>query len=83
MNKLPSFGQKLISLTKAATAYIAGGMKTASDEEQNKRAEICGACPDLIADSYQCGKCGCFLKYKIGWATNRCPVGKWEEEKDE
>lgn len=76
----PSIFTQLVSLTKAVTIHAASGLKSANDEEQQKRALICSECPELIEESYRCGVCNCLLKYKIKWATSECPKGKWSKE---
>lgn len=73
----PNIVDKLISLTKSVAIHVSSGAKSASDEEQVKRAELCGECPALDPDKYKCMECGCNLKYKLKWVTSKCPLGKW------
>jgi hypothetical protein len=49
----------------------------ATDEEAERRFEICSSCPLLVDLTKQCSRCGCFmaLKVKIGEAT--CPENMW------
>jgi hypothetical protein len=46
----------------------------------NKRLELCKACPELIASTSQCKKCGCFMNLKTKLAEAECPIGKWHRE---
>ena len=50
-----------------------------SDEEKQKRIDICSTCPSLkdFAGQMQCGECGCFLKVKAGLNSMKCPLNKW------
>lgn len=49
----------------------------ASEEESNKRYDICKACPELIKLTSQCKKCGCFMAAKTKLKGASCPIGKW------
>lgn len=43
----------------------------------NERMDICRACPELIKLTFQCKKCGCFMKEKTKLADASCPLNKW------
>lgn len=49
----------------------------ATDAEAFKRLDICKACPELIALTHQCKKCGCFMNLKVKLAGASCPLNKW------
>lgn len=80
MNKLSIFEQ-LVSLTKATIEQVRAGMPIATQEVQDERAKICSECPLLDSVQYRCNSCGCWLRYKLPWATSKCPEGNWGEEK--
>lgn len=42
-----------------------------------ERIEICKTCPELIKVTFQCKKCGCFMKEKSKLADASCPLSKW------
>jgi len=48
-----------------------------TDEESNRRFEICKACPELIRLTKQCKKCGCFMAVKTKIQSAVCPMEKW------
>jgi hypothetical protein len=48
-----------------------------SDEDQQKRLDICLGCEHLIQLTTQCKKCGCFMKAKTKLAHATCPINKW------
>lgn len=75
--KEPSILSKLFSLTKATVSYIASGMKQTTDEELKRRLEICGTCTLFDKENFKCKACGCYLKYKAGWADQHCKEEKW------
>jgi len=43
----------------------------------SSRFDICKACPELIAPTNQCKKCGCFMVLKTKLSKATCPLGKW------
>jgi len=51
--------------------------KRISNENAEARLNICKACPELIALTTQCKKCGCFMKAKTSLESAKCPIGKW------
>lgn len=75
----PSIFTQLFTFSKAVTTQVLAGCPATSDEEIKKRAEECSTCPSLNKEEYKCGECGCYLKYKIPWATSECPLNKWDK----
>jgi len=47
------------------------------EENQQKRFDICKACPEFIKLTTQCRKCGCVMKFKTKLELATCPIGKW------
>jgi hypothetical protein len=58
-------------------------MGRVDSETYKKRIEICQACPELIKTTFQCKKCGCFMKQKNKLADASCPLNKWGKFKIE
>ena len=46
-------------------------------DEIKRRLAICEGCEFFHSPSQRCKKCGCFLKWKTAWRSQKCPVGKW------
>jgi len=46
-------------------------------ETSEKRFSICQHCPEFIALTTQCKKCGCVMKAKTKLTKAFCPLGKW------
>ena len=69
----------LESAKSVAKNVAEGNDVTVSDEEKQRRLDICNGCPSLksLAGQMQCGECGCFLKAKAGLNSMKCPKGKW------
>jgi len=51
--------------------------KPADSKLTIERLSVCGSCPELIKLTYQCKKCGCFMKAKTRLDSAKCPIGKW------
>lgn len=46
-----------------------------SQEEQNKRLEICKTCEYF--KNNRCDLCGCYMNLKSKLETSHCPINKW------
>lgn len=64
------------SLGEEAKAKIKGTAKL-SEDESSRRFSICEECEFFHSPSRRCKKCGCFLKWKTTWRSQKCPIGKW------
>lgn len=52
-------------------------MERSTEEQAQKRIDICSQCPELINATKQCKKCGCFMTMKVKLASATCPLQKW------
>ena len=41
---------------------------------------ICKSCEYFNESLHQCRHCGCFLQIKTSWASEKCPIDKWNSE---
>lgn len=76
----PSFkamAKNLASSVKSEVATRIAGENQLSLDEINKRYAICEQCEFFHTASKRCRKCGCFMKWKTAWRSQKCPVGKW------
>ena len=48
-----------------------------SEERQQERLAICNACEHKIEITNMCGKCGCYLPWKVNLAPATCPDLRW------
>jgi hypothetical protein len=69
--------QTFVSALKAEAQSIAGGQQMLTGEEKAQRMSICRECEFSHVSSGRCKKCGCFLKWKTSWRSQKCPIGKW------
>lgn len=82
--KQPSLMQKAVNFTSSVVNHISNGMENVSVAVKEERMSICRACPFFNSTNPKnptCNKCGCFLEIKTGWASEKCPEGKWHEVK--
>lgn len=55
------------------------------DEYVKAREDICNSCDKMWIKftARICGECGCFIKTKTMLKNTKCPLGKWDEVKDD
>lgn len=53
-------------------------MGRVDNKTYQERVQICQTCPELIKSTFQCKKCGCFMKQKSKLADASCPLKKWD-----
>lgn len=82
---MPNFYTQLESLVKAFAKSAIAGFPMANDEEKERRTKICSECPLMQPKDFKCGVCGCYLRYKISMATEKCPNNpdKWKIENND
>lgn len=62
---------------KAAKLVIQGKRVSATSAEITARSVVCSTCPAFDAAMNRCKDCGCFLRFKQGLASSRCPRNLW------
>ena len=91
--KLPPASQMVRDLAvthwKSLGAWLRGSQTITSQEEAQRRWEICKQCPKLLYDETnpdtnkkdgRCTECGCFMNVKVHYAVAECPIGEWEKK---
>jgi hypothetical protein len=58
-------------------------MGRVSNEIYMERISMCKDCPELLKATFQCKKCGCFMKQKSKLAAASCPLKKWDSQEEE
>ncbi|MFZ9793684.1 MAG: hypothetical protein ACO3F3_15250 [Gemmataceae bacterium] len=74
--EMPSTGEQVGSFVSSAAKWAFSGCKRVPLEVHQERMRTCVEC-EFIKDENRCGVCGCFIKTKTSWVTEKCPVGKW------
>ena len=90
--KLPPASQMVRNIAvdhwKGLKAWLKGSQVISTQDEAQRRWEICLKCPNLKYDETnpdtnkkdgRCTHCGCFMNVKVHYATAECPIKKWEK----
>ena len=90
--KLPPASQQIRDLAtthwKTLKSWLRGSQTITTQQEAERRWEICKQCPHLLYDEVnpdtnkkdgRCTHCGCFMNVKVHYAVVDCPVGKWPD----
>lgn len=51
--------------------------KRSSEDEFQRRMDICRSCEYFRVKTETCRKCGCFMKLKTKLERSHCPINKW------
>ena len=91
--KLPPASQMVRDLAvthwKSLKSWLKGSQVITTQEEAERRWEICKKCPHLLYDETnpdtgkkdgRCPLCGCFMNVKVHYAVAECPIGKWDKK---
>lgn len=60
--------------------HMQSGFKQVDTKTKDKRLEVCKTCEFYEDSLIRCKQCGCFLLIKTGWASEDCPLQKWNTE---
>ena len=73
---------------KSLKSWLRGSQTITTQEEAQRRWEICKQCPHLLYDETnpdtnkkdgRCTHCGCFMNVKVHYAVAECPIDKWKK----
>jgi hypothetical protein len=81
----PGLLQRVGNFGKAVVRHIADRGRKVDDQIFEERLAICQDCPSCDVKRWICREksCGCHLKTKARWASERCPLGKWQAHIEE
>ena len=74
---------------RSLKSWLKGSQVIASQDEAERRWNICLKCPNLLYDEVnpdtnkkdgRCTHCGCFMNVKVHYAVAECPINKWKKE---
>ncbi len=76
---LPGVIEQATNLAKATVQHTTAGMANVTQEEHDRRMNICKGCEFFRPSDNRCGKCGCKLMVKVWWKEQKCPLDppKW------
>jgi hypothetical protein len=73
----PSLVAQAVSVTKAASRFVASGCATVDQAEFDRRHAICEACEHFDAATNRCKLCSCNMAVKPWMRDVECPIKKW------
>ncbi len=79
--QMPKLTEMIQNFGKAVAQESLAFLKSkpnVTNEEKDKRFEICKSCEFFVTQSQRCMKCGCYMPIKTGWRSQKCPIGKWQ-----
>ena len=72
--------QKIFSFSNSLINHSLNSFKTVPFETHQERLKTCFSCDKFNKQNETCLECGCFLRIKASWATEKCPLDKWGPE---
>lgn len=75
---MPSLIERGKNLANDVSFWVKKGFPMVQLEKSEQRLGICKSCE--FYQQSKCLKCGCFMPWKVKFATVRCPAGKWDRE---
>ena len=72
--------ERILSFNESLNKYINSGQSEVTDQVFFRRMKVCNGCEFYKKTLSRCDKCGCFLHIKARWATEKCPLNKWDPE---
>ena len=79
--RTPGLVARAARFTAATARWIGAGAPLRSQAGREAALEICASC-DKNQNGW-CAECGCWIRLKTAYATERCPLGKWGPERKE
>lgn len=70
--------EQILSFTQSFIAYLKSGKQEVPPQLYQQRIITCFKCEKRTKD-WRCSECGCSLELKAKWATEECPLGKWQK----
>lgn len=78
----PGMMRKAFNFTKAVARHVTNGNKHVDEATYHARLSTCQACEMCDTSRMVCKhkSCGCTLKVKALWDSERCPQNKWPRQ---
>jgi hypothetical protein len=76
----PGILKKMWNFGKALKNHVSDGIRTVSNEVYEKRLSECDNC--VYREENRClhSSCGCTLTHKAKWNSEKCPIGRWQND---
>lgn len=76
-NNLPTKGAMAKNLAVSVVQAAKSSFREVDAEEQQARLDVCDRCELYLPELGRCGKCGCYVTFKVRLKAWNCPENKW------
>jgi hypothetical protein len=66
----------VFNFANAVVNHAKNGFKTTDEISLSDRLSICNSCNKNKNGT--CQECGCIISIKTSWASEKCPLDKWQ-----
>lgn len=70
--------EKIEKFVIAIIKHIKNKLQEVDSNTYQKRILNCFKCESRSKKGWKCTECGCSISLKAKWASESCPLGKWE-----
>ena len=77
-SSMPSFFQMARNAGASMVNHAMNSFQSVPANVKEERIKICEGCEHYNSESTRCDECGCFINIKAGWASEKCPIDKWD-----
>ena len=77
-NEMPSFFQMAKNAGASMVNHAMNSFQSVPANVKEERISICEGCEHYDSETTRCDECGCFINIKADWASEKCPIDKWD-----
>ena len=77
-NEMPSFFQMAKNAGASMVNHAMNSFQSVPANVKEARINICEGCEHYDSETTRCDECGCFINIKADWASEKCPIDKWD-----
>ena len=74
----PSFLQMARNAGASVVNHAMNSFQSVPANVKEERISIGQGCEHYNSETTRCNECGCFINIKADWASEKCPIGKWD-----
>jgi hypothetical protein len=74
----PSFLQMAKNMGSSVVNHAMNSFQSVPANVKEERMSICEGCEHYNSETTRCNECGCFINIKADWASEKCPIDKWD-----
>jgi len=77
-SRRPSFFQMTKNAGASMMNHAMNSFQSVPANVKEERISICEGCEHYNSETTRCDECGCFINIKADWASEKCPIDKWD-----